>query len=218
MPGFEARDFTKEEQQEFRNKPGKHVDFRKRIEHVSNQIFPLFLSESDAQKQAFQQYTARMRDSIDDEGLKEKLVPQWNVGCRRLTPGTNYLEGLFSDKSSVVYGEITHITEQGPATDDGHIHEVDVLVCATGFDTTFKPRFPLLGLEKTDLSVEWKKEPSAYLGVAAPKFPNYFMFLGPNCPIGNGPVLIGIEAQADYFMKFIHKMRQENIKQVTTSH
>lgn len=63
----------------------------------------------------------------------------------------------------------------------------------TGFDTTFKPRFPLVGHNGRILSEDWKDEPRSYMGVAAPGYPNYYMFLGPNSPIGNGPVLIGIE-------------------------
>ena len=216
MPGFEARQFTDGEKQQFRNQPDSHLQLRKQIEHVSNQVFPLFLSQSDAQKQAFSHFTSSMRDTIADEELKEKLVPKWNIGCRRLTPGTNYMESLFDKKSSVVYGEISRISTSGPVTDAGTEHSVDVLICATGFDTTFKPRFPLRGPDGQTLAEKWEKEPKSYLGLAAAEFPNYFMFLGPNCPIGNGPVLVGIETQADYFMKFIHKMFQEDIRSVNS--
>lgn len=153
-----------------------------------------------------------MRDGIDDPILKDKLVPDWSVGCRRLTPGVGYLDALSHEKSSVVYGEIASISEKGPITADGKEHPVEVLICATGFDTTFKPRFPLVGPDGSTLADKWEVEPSSYLGLAAAGFPNYFMFLGPNCPVGNGPVLIGIESQADYFMKFIKKFREENIK------
>ncbi|KIW77161.1 hypothetical protein Z517_09607 [Fonsecaea pedrosoi CBS 271.37] len=169
LPGFEAREFSPEEQDEFRTNTAKHLEFH-------------------------------------------KLVPQWSVGCRRLTPGVGYLDSLAHPKSSVVYGEIMRVTDTGLVMENGEEHPVDVLVCATGFDTTFKPRFPLIGPDGSSLAEKWAAEPLSYLGVGAPGFPNYFMFLGPNCPIGNGPVLIGIETQADYFMKFIQKVREENIK------
>jgi hypothetical protein len=64
-------------------------------------------------------------------------------------------------------------------------------------DTSFKPRFPVYSLDGKNLQTEWAHEPRSYLGLAAPYMPNYFQFLGPNCPIGNGPVLVAIEAQAD---------------------
>ena len=214
MPGFEARPFSDAEKRQFRSDPNIHLQLRKQIEHMSNQVFPLFLGKSEQQKQAFGHFASKMRETIVDAELREKLVPKWNVGCRRLTPGTGYMESLFNEKSSVVYGEISRISASGPVTDDGKEHPVDVLICATGFDTTFKPRFPLRGPDGQTLAEKWEKEPKSYLGLAAAEFPNYFMFLGPNCPIGNGPVLVGVEAQADYFMKFIHKLFQEDIRSV----
>jgi cyclohexanone monooxygenase len=38
------------------------------------------------------------------------------------------------------------------------------------------------------------------------------MTLGPNCPVGNGLVLIAIEAQIDYIIQMLAKMRKENVK------
>jgi hypothetical protein len=51
------------------------------------------------------------------------------------------------------------------------------------------------------------------MGVAASGFPNYLIFLGPNCPIGNGPVLSAIEAQADWMCKLIDRYQTTNISQ-----
>ncbi|KAH3907715.1 hypothetical protein HBI56_181230 [Parastagonospora nodorum] len=212
MPGFEPRRFSDEEKAEFLSFPGKHLEYRKNIEHLGNSFFPLFLRDSPAQEQAMQQFSQGMKDEIPDPVLQEQLIPKWSVGCRRLTPGVDYLKALKDAKSKVVFGRISKISHRGPVMQDGTEHAIDVLICATGFDTTFKPRFPLKGPGGIDLAESWSQEPSSYLGLAAGGFPNYFMFLGPNSPIGNGPVLIGIEAQADYFMKFIQKFREENIK------
>lgn len=85
-------------------------------------------------------------------------------------------------------------------------------ICATGFDTTFKPRFPLIGPKNNNLQDEWAKDPRSYLGIAAADQPNYLIFLGPNCPIGNGPVLSAIELQADYMCKLIDHYQTHNIK------
>jgi hypothetical protein len=37
------------------------------------------------------------------------------------------------------------------------------------------------------------------------------MTLGPNCPVGNGPVLIAIEKQIEYVMAMLSKMQKERI-------
>jgi cation diffusion facilitator CzcD-associated flavoprotein CzcO len=87
-----------------------------------------------------------------------------------------------------------------------------VLICATGFNTTFKPRFPLIGKTKEKLSEVWKDDPRGYLGVATNNYPNYFFTLGPNCPIGNGPVLVSIEAKVEYIINMLSKFQKENIR------
>jgi hypothetical protein len=111
---------------------------------------------------------------------------------------------------SVVYGEISEVTKDGWVV-DGVEYPVDVLICATGFDTTFKPRFPLIGPTRENLQDLWSTHPHSYLGIAAPGFPNYFIFLGPNCPISNGPCLITIEAEADWMMQVINRYQTHNI-------
>jgi len=49
-----------------------------------------------------------------------------------------------------------------------------VVVCATGFDTSYRPAFPVIGRNGRNLSEFWKDEPIHYMSVAAPGFPNYF--------------------------------------------
>jgi cation diffusion facilitator CzcD-associated flavoprotein CzcO len=134
----------------------------------------------------------QMKAKLNNPELATKLIPPWHVGCRRLTPGVNYLETLGKENVTVVYGEIERITEKGCLCDNGKEYPLDILVCATGFDTTFKPRFPLINPDGQNLQEVWTESPGSYLGVAAADFPNYLIFLGPNCPIGNGPVLSAI--------------------------
>lgn len=103
------------------------------------------------------------------------------------------------------------MTEKGCVTEDGQEWPIDVLICATGFDTTFKPRFPLIGRGGRSLADEWATEPRSSLGLAANGFPNYFMFLGPNCPIGNGPIIFSIEIQGEYIAHFLNRWQKEDI-------
>lgn len=126
-------------------------------------------------------------------------------------PGVNYLESLTLPNVTTLYGEITNVTKKGCVMQDGKEYPVDILICATGFDTTFKPRFPLVGREQRDLAKEWEQEPRSYLGLAATGYPNYMMFLGPNCPIANGPIIFAIELQAEYVTKFMNRWQKEDI-------
>lgn len=99
-------------------------------------------------------------------------------------------------------------------TEDGRSWPLDVLICATGFDATFQPRFPLNGRSGRALASEWASEPRSYLGLAVHGYPNYFMFLGPNCPIGNGPVIISIEMQGEYMAQFLNRWQKEGLASI----
>ncbi|BDD60089.1 hypothetical protein MPDQ_005400 [Monascus purpureus] len=112
-----------------------------------------------------------MRTKLKDEDLANKLIPNFALGCRRLTPDIGYLEALGEPSVTTVYGEITKMTPKGVVTDSSKEYKLDGLVCAAGFDTTFKPRFPLIGRNGANLGEEWKDEPRSYLGLATHGIP-----------------------------------------------
>jgi hydroxyversicolorone monooxygenase len=74
----------------------------------------------------------------------------------------------------VTFSDIREVTEDGIITADGQLHRLDVLICATGFDVSFRPRFPIVGEKNVDLREAWKEQPSTYLSATVPGFPNYF--------------------------------------------
>jgi cation diffusion facilitator CzcD-associated flavoprotein CzcO len=71
-------------------------------------------------------------------------------------------------------GSILKFTPTGIEMEDGTSHAFDAVICATGFDTSFRPSFPVIGDEGTDLRDVWAKEPRSYLSIAASGFPNFF--------------------------------------------
>ncbi|KAF9485455.1 FAD/NAD(P)-binding domain-containing protein [Pholiota conissans] len=207
---LESRMYTEEERAKFANDPQALLNYRKELETGTNEIYPLFISDSAAQKATFESMSAIMKEKLQREDLENLVIPTWPVGCRRLTPGVNYLESLGSSQVEVVYGEIQKITEKG-CVSNGQEYPVDILICATGFDTSFKPRFSVIGSKGKNLADVWNIEPKCYLGFAVPDFPNYFTICGPGSPSGNGPFLIAVEAQADYMLKMMNRWQTENI-------
>ncbi|KAL5340907.1 hypothetical protein BJX70DRAFT_359905 [Aspergillus crustosus] len=212
VKGMEQHIFSPEEKQAFASDSAHLTEYRKDIERGMNGQFAIFLRDTEGQRSTREYMTQQMREKLHNPQLEKALIPEWSVGCRRITPGVGYLESLGDKKVQVVYGNITEISERGCICDDGQEYAVDVLICATGFDTSFKPRFPVIGPNGNNLQDDWKDEPQSYLGIAAAGIPNYLTFLGPNSPVGNGPVLSAIEAQADYMMKLIDRYQTTNIK------
>ncbi|KAI0136173.1 hypothetical protein BJ170DRAFT_600627 [Xylariales sp. AK1849] len=215
LRGIEPHVYTQEELDRFANEPGFLLEHRKKYQASTSGVFNLFIRGSETQKTVRDFMEKHMAERILDPALRERLIPQWSVGCRRLSPGIKYLEALQTDQVDVIIEGIKEMTANGARTEDGQEHNFDVLVCATGFDVSFRPRFPLIGNNGKNLQDTWASEAMGYLGLAAPDMPNYFVFLGPNCPIGNGPILAAIEAQADYMLKWCDRWQTENIRSFT---
>lgn len=187
---FQQRHYTAEEKATFASDPKKLEDHRRELDSGIHALFPALLKDSPLQKVLTEKTREAMAAKLKGSGLEDKLIPKWGIGCRRLTPGVGYLEALVDPKTEVVLSGVKEITAKGCISDEGQEYAVDVIICATGFDTSYLPRFPIIGSNGQAITEVWKDEPINYLGFGAPGFPNYFMFAGPNSPVGNGPFLI----------------------------
>lgn len=165
----------------------------------------------DTQNFAVKQMSEKLKH---DPELCDKLIPKWELGCRRITPGEGYLESFTRANVHLTQSPITKISENGLYTTDGKFHEVDVLVCATGFDVSYSPKYPIIGRNGVSLGKKWAHEPESYMSLACPDMPNYFIFTGPNAVVGHGSLMEGLGWAADYMVKWIIKMAEEDIKSV----
>ncbi|KIA75798.1 hypothetical protein HK57_00412 [Aspergillus ustus] len=179
--------------------------------------FKRAIADSDIQKRAQEMFSESMIKRLGNtpKGRKaaEYLLPSFPVGCRRQTPGPGFLEALTQDNIEMRWDDVAAITEGGIRTRSGEEKEYDVIVCATGFDTSFRPAFPLIGRGGVDLAKKWDVEqPKAYFGFLVPDMPNYFCFIGPNSPISNGSLVLGIQATAIYVYKWLEKIQTEMVR------
>jgi hypothetical protein len=99
-------------------------------------------------------------------------------------------------------------------SDSGEQFNVDTIICATGFNMSFAPRFPIIGRNNTNLQAKWEETPECYLSVTAADMPNYFVYLGPASPIGHGSVVSSLERVTEYISRFIQKLQTENYSSV----
>ena len=165
--------YTEEEKQRFRDDPEYLLLYRKTLESTVNSLFDLFVSGSDVSKASHDMMKAEMirRIGPGHEELKEKLIPKWSPGCRRLTPGDGYLEALVKPNVTTVHEEIEKIVPEGLVDASGKLHKVDIIACATGFNIAFAPPFEVIGRNGTSMKKEFDPEPNVYLAMAVPKFP-----------------------------------------------
>ena len=125
--------------------------------------------------------------------------------------GLGYLTALDQDNVELVPYAIERITKNGLLSADGTTRKVDTIICATGFDTTWTQRFPVIGRHGQFLSEKWTDYPQSYLGLATDGFPNFFMSHGPNTGVGTGSLIILLEQTAKYVASAIEKMQMEAI-------
>ncbi|CAI4212651.1 unnamed protein product [Parascedosporium putredinis] len=205
--------YTDEERKRFRD-PEYHLQHRKGIISKTNKSFYIFVKGQN-NDEGIKMASAQMAEKLNhDPVLCEKLIPKWELGCRRITPGPGYLECFLKPNCHLTDSGIVRITENAVVTADGKHHEVDVVICATGFDVSHRPRFPIVGLNGVDLQKAWAEDPESYVSVAVPNIPNYFMMMGPNCLGGHGSLVESLNWTGDYFVKWIKKMATEDIKYV----
>ncbi|KAF2759074.1 FAD/NAD(P)-binding domain-containing protein [Pseudovirgaria hyperparasitica] len=206
------------EQIEFlRNNPKKYHEYRKQIENELNQRFKFIIKGSeDARKARESAHEQMSRKLKHDPRLCESIIPKnFNPGCRRPTPAPGYLESLLASNAKVFTTSISKIDEDGFVQDGTH-YDADVIICATGFDTSWLPHFTFVGKDKS-IHELWSPDAgvTSYLSVGVPTFPNYLSFCGPYGPLGHGSFMPLIEEWTRYMFKIITKAQIENIKSFT---
>jgi len=160
------------------------------------------------QRRAIAAVCRRNLATIEDPRLRGKLTPTYEPMCKRLVMSGDFYPALQRPDVELVTERIERVEPQGIRTADGVLHELDVLVLATGFDAhAYMRPMELVGPHGETLEDLWPDEPNGYLTVALPGFPNLFCLMGPHSPVGNQSLISVAETQADYAMWFIERFR-----------
>ncbi|KWX66658.1 NAD(P)/FAD-dependent oxidoreductase [Mycobacterium sp. NAZ190054] len=153
-----------------------------------------------------------LRLSVRDKELKKKLTPKDQPMCKRMVFAGHYYRAVQKPDVEIVTDPIVEVEPRGVVTADGTLHEVDLLVLATGFDFHAYVRpLTISGEDGRTLDEVWADGPTAYRAVAVPGFPNMFMLMGPHAPVGNNSLVPVAEEQADYVMWWIDQLRSGRI-------
>jgi len=203
--------YTEKEKQRFREDPEYHLKYRRKVEAAVVSGFRMFYRGGEMNLMAKDTMQKAMADKLGNrDDLKEKFIPEWSPGCRRLTPGEGYLETLIRDNVTPTFESIVKITPEGVLTADGTEHKVDILACATGFHVQYLPHFRITGMHGAVMQDQ--PEPNVYASIAAPGFPNYFVVNGPRGNWGQGCALPSHEVQVEYIVQCCRKMQEDGIK------
>ncbi|TML88621.1 MAG: NAD(P)/FAD-dependent oxidoreductase [Actinobacteria bacterium] len=208
--------YSDEEQAAFRAQPERLVDLHQNL----SDMFDLFAnavvdSESAELKLVEQACLANLENNVHDPELRQRLRPDYRAACKRLIISPNFYDAIQRPNAELVTDAIERIEPGGIRTKDGRLHELDVLVLATGFKTdAFMRPMTIAGRNGTTLEQAWTPRPEAYLSISIPDFPNFFMLNGPNGPVGNFSLIEVAELQTRYVMQLIERIRAGECREV----
>ena len=135
---------------------------------------------------------ASMRSIVgDDPDLLERVVPDYPAtGKRILQDDGTWLRTLQRPNVELVRTGIERVVPDGIVTTDGDHVPADVICYATGFrHNEFLASMHVTGRNGISLHDQWGDEPTAYLGITMPNFPNLFCIYGPGTNLAFGASL-----------------------------
>lgn len=201
--------YTDTERDRFRTDADLLRDLHEHMSQSFNDGFATGILDADSGiADDFEAKCREMLAAIEDPELRAKLTPDYRAGCKRLVVSHNFYDAIQRPSVDVVTTSIERIEPTGVRTSDGRLHELDVLVRATGFhvDAFMRP-VSIIGRDATSLDDVWEQWPTAYMAVAVPDFPNFFMLNGPNSPVGNFSLIQTAELQFAYIMSLVDQVR-----------
>jgi cation diffusion facilitator CzcD-associated flavoprotein CzcO len=149
----------------------------------------------------------------DRPDLREAVTPNYPYPGKRPVFASGFYPALKEPNVELVPKAVASITPTGVVDADGVERDVDVLVMATGFQpANYLARLEVVGRRGQTLQEHWAGEPTAFLGITVPEFPNFFMLYGPGT--NGGDILTMLEGQAEYVVRALKRMQHERVSAV----
>ncbi|MDN6320411.1 MAG: NAD(P)/FAD-dependent oxidoreductase [Marinobacter sp.] len=151
--------------------------------------YPEMFTEAEVSEEISRFVRAKMRARLNnDADLCKLLIPtSYGFGTRRVPLDTGYLETFLRPNVKAVNCRetpIEGIVPEGVLMQDGSVHEVDIIVLATGFDagSGALTRIDIRGKEDCSLKEEWSNEIRTAMGLQVHGYPNLFTTGAPLAP------------------------------------
>jgi cation diffusion facilitator CzcD-associated flavoprotein CzcO len=212
--------YGEDERAVFRRQPEAMATIREQVTRAFVDGFANVLGDANAPAlQAIHAACeANLERSVRDPELREKLRPGYRAACKRLIMSPDFYDAIQRPNARLVTEGIERVEPAGVRTRDGRLHELDVLVLATGFrvDRFVRP-MAVTGREGAALDDVWKDGPFAYMAISVPGFPNFFMLNGPNAPVGNFSLIDVAEMQFAYILRLVEQVRSGACREVCVS-
>jgi len=203
------RDYTRLERWAFRRVPGLQQLYRTGIYWAREMYVPAFTRQPKLAAPAQKLAMANIRKGISDPELRERVTPNFRIGCKRILISNDWYPALARDNVDLVTDGIARMTPTGIVTKDGVEREVDAVIVATGFHTTDLPIAEhVTGRGGVTLAQHFSEHGmQAYKGTTVNGYPNLFFVVGPNTGLGHSSMVFMIESHVRYVVDAITHMK-----------
>jgi len=150
---------------------------------------------------------------VRDEGLRRKIIPDYAPGCKRLLISNDWYPALQRANVELLTEAVTKLEGDRVVGTAGSERKIDIVIFATGFAATdFLAPMKIYGRGDEELSASWKQGAATHLGINVAGFPNLFLLVGPNTGLGHNSIVFMIEAQVNYMLRGLRRMRRASLR------
>lgn len=154
----------------------------------------------------------QLQAQIIDPQLREKCVPDYVMGCKRVLFSNDWYPALARPDVDLVTDAIERIVPDGVVMADGTHRLADVIIYGTGFQAIdFLAPMSVTGAGGRELHELWRDRAQTYLGITVSGFPNFFMLYGPNTNLGGNSIIYMLEGQIGYVLGAIQALEYEGL-------
>jgi cation diffusion facilitator CzcD-associated flavoprotein CzcO len=150
------------------------------------------------------------RELGDRPELAKAVTPDYPYWGKRVILNSTFYAALKNPSVELIPRAVAAVTPDGVVDADGVERAVDVLIMATGFQTTsYAGTLEIRGRDGRTLREHWNGEPSAFLGVTVPAFPNLYLLYGPGT--NGGEIVWMLMRQAAYVVRSVRRMARSGL-------
>ncbi|MCA1371612.1 NAD(P)/FAD-dependent oxidoreductase [Bradyrhizobium sp. BRP14] len=149
--------------------------------------------------------------------LLAKVIPSYPPFGKRMLLDNGWYRTLLKPHVTLVDEAAARVEGRSIHAINGETHEADVIIVASGYDTTrYLLPVQVIGRDSRTVREVWNDDDcQAYLGTVVAGFPNFFMLYGPNTALGHrGSFIFTIESQIDYVLSVLRQMGEKKLVEV----
>ena len=154
----------------------------------------------------------------DDPDLHAKLMPDYEIGCKRALISNDYYPALLRPNVELVTDPIAEVRPHSVLTESGDEFECDAIIHGTGFSThDFLAPMRVFGRNGQELNEAWAEGANAYLGMTVHGFPNMFILYGPNTNLGGNSIIYMLESQIRHVLAGVSAVEGSGARAIEVS-